>query len=193
MTEIKQDGIHWDRISRGNKILCDNCGHSNDLGSELCEECQTPLPTEDEDGEPLTMIVGEEVPAVGGAKKVQLKDAVNLNNLRRACEGIESDTMSVDEYMQIVKKIHTLTKMGVDLCNSDVVKKKMEELSGADLALAKDTQVELEKYHHGVSRMIEYIATGDKEAAREGFNIAEEALTKLDRIQDRAIEMMSYE
>ncbi|GEM_PF-962594 len=193
MTEPEQEGILWDRISRGNKILCDNCGHSNDLESELCEQCQTPLPIEDEDGEPLTMVVGEEAPASGGAKKVLLKDSVHLNNLRRACEGVESETMSADEYMQIVKKIHTLTKMGVDLFNSDVVKKKMEELSEEDLPLVKDTQVEIEKYHLGVSRMIEYLATGDKEAAREGFNKAEEALTKLDRIQDRAIEMMSYE
>lgn len=189
--EPEQEGILWDKLSRGNKVLCDNCGHSNDLGSEVCEECGTPLPTEDEDGEPLTMVIGE-VPTIEKAKKVLLKDAVHLNNLRKACLGVEAETMPVEEYKQIVKKIHTLTKIGVDLFNSDVVKKKLEDLSEEDVQLVKDTEAEIVKYHEGVSRMMEYLTTGDKKIAREGFDKVEAALTKLDTIQDRAIDMLTY-
>lgn len=190
MTEEKQEGGFWDRISNINKtIVCDNCGHENERGAVDCEECHTPLPEGDEDAEAINTFVGEGPLSSQQFRKVPIGDAKNLKNLRKACEGVESGTMSADEYRQIVKKLNNMTQMGVNLFKSDVVKKKTETLPENEIALVTETQAEIFKYHEGVSRMMQYLETGNVSDAREGFNIAEAALKNMDRIQDKAIEI----
>jgi len=190
MTEEKQEGGFWDRISNINKTtVCDNCGHENERGAVDCAECHTPLPEGDEDEEAINTFIGEGPLSSQQFRKVPIRDAKNLINLRKACEGVESGAMSADEYRQIVKKLNNMTQMGVNLFKSDVVKKKTEALPENEIALVHETQTEIFRYHEGVSRMMKYLETGNVSDAREGFNIAEEALRNMDRIQDKAIEI----
>jgi len=190
MSDEQQGGGFWDRISNINKtVVCDNCGHENERSNDECEECHTRLPEGDEDEEAVNTFIGEGPLAAQQFKKVPIKDAKNLINLRKACEGVETGAMSADEYRQIVKKLYNMTQMGVNLFKSDVVKKKTEALPENEIALVNDTQAEIIRYHEGVSRMMKYLETGNVGDAREGFNIAEEALKNMDRIQDRAIDI----
>jgi len=190
MSDEQQGGGFWDRISNiGKTTVCDNCGHENERGTVECEECHTHLPEGDEDAEAINTFVGEGPLSAQQFRKVPIKDAKNLINLRKACEGVESGAMSADEYRQIVKKLHNMTQMGVNLFKSDVVKKKAEALPENEIALVNDTQAEIIRYHEGVSLMMKYLETGNVSDAREGFNIAEEALKNMDRIQDRAIDI----
>lgn len=190
MSDEEHEGGFWNRISNINKtIVCDNCGHENERGTVECVECQNPLPEGEEDEEAINTFVGEGPLSSHQFKKVMLGDAKNLKNLRKACEGAESGTMSADEYRQIVKKLHNMTQMGVNLFKSDVVKKKVEALPENEKVLVGDTQTEVIKYYEGVSRMMKFLDTGNAGDAREGFNLAEEALKKMDKIQDRAIDI----
>ncbi|MDQ7822202.1 MAG: hypothetical protein RDV48_05345 [Candidatus Eremiobacteraeota bacterium] len=191
MSDVEEEGGFWSRISGSDRIMCDNCGHGNPHGAEICEECSTPLPGEGDDEETLNTVIGEVTGSHGKMKKVPLQDAKHLKNLRKACEGVEAGTMTKDEYRQVVRPIYTMTQMGVNLFKSDVVKKKLDDLPPEEVELVKNTQNELERYHDGVSLMLGYIEIGNPAMARAGFNTVEDALTKLDRLQDRAIDIAS--
>lgn len=187
--EKEQEEMQWNRIIDTDKIICDNCGHSNPLGTEVCEECENPLPRE-EDETGYSMIVGDAAGRAKG-KKVLLEDARNLKNLRKAYEGMKSGEMHIDEYRQIVKKIHSLTQQGVKLFKSDAVKKKIEGLPEEEKQLVADTQEQIERYHDGVSKMLKFLDMPTMEALNEGFFLVEDSLKILDQIQDRAFEIVA--
>ncbi|MDQ7825585.1 MAG: hypothetical protein RDV48_22485 [Candidatus Eremiobacteraeota bacterium] len=195
MSDEEEECGFYVRISGSDRIICDNCGHDNPRGAEVCEECSTPLPGDDDDEEALNTVVGElSGESSGGTsgsssegKKGLLYDAKHLRELREACEGIEGGTMSREDYGQVIRSLYVVTQKGAKRFKNDVIKKIHEGMPPEDVQLLNDAQRELERYHEGVSLMLGYLEIGNPTMVRAGFNVAEDALAKLDRIHDRAI------
>jgi hypothetical protein len=191
MTDTDNEDGFWNRISNINRVECESCGHANSRGAQMCEQCQSPLPQEDEEEEMINAMAGEGVGATEKFRKVLMKDATNLLNLKKAVEGVETGTMSKDDYRQIVKKIHSLTQKGVALCKADVVKKKVEKLPEEEQKLVAETSEQIFRYHDALTLMMKYLESSDVVDAKAGLAMAEDALIKMDHIQDRAIDIAS--
>jgi hypothetical protein len=189
MTDTDNEDGFWNKISSINRVECGNCGHGNSRGVTVCEQCQSPLPGEEEEEETVNAMVGEELAAAPKLRKVLLKDAKNLINLKRAVEGVESGTMSKDDYRQIVKKLHSLTAKGVALCKADVIKKKVAKLPEEEQKLVADTSEQIFRYHDAITLMMKYLESSDIIDAKAGLAMAEDALTKMDLLQDKAIDI----
>jgi soluble cytochrome b562 len=187
--EEHEEGGFWSRITSINRMECEQCGHDNSRGATVCEECNTPLPAEEEDEESYSTVIGEGLMTAGKYKKVTLQEASNLKKLRECLKGAESGAMSHDEYRHTVKKIFNAIDNIIKFAKTEGMKKKIAALPPEEVDLVRETQQEFEFYKEGLSIMLMFLDEGNPVFAREGFAKAEEALVRMDRIQDKIIAM----
>lgn len=192
----KDDGMGLDILKGLRSVLgieCKACGNINPSISRICEECKTPLEIDDDDDVSLSIIHREGMPGSAGQKKVPLEEAKYLLLLKDSVEKIKTGEMALEEYHGNVKTVLTVARVGAELFNTEVMQNKIEQLPEEQKQLALRTGALFNEYATGCSIMLQYDGSSNFTTAQRGLEMVEKALTEMDRIQDRALEIDASE
>ncbi len=165
---------------------CPECGEVNPADVIECQACGRKMPLQKEDEPQLSFVHNEGLGRVvsGKLEKVPMEKAANLAILDEAIEGLETGAIELSEYQKRVNKIKNDIEESIQLLKSDTFKAKVASLPQIQKKILNETEYLFEQYLSGLNRMLEYKGGGDVTPANEGFDMVEEALEKMDRVQD---------
>lgn len=174
-------------------IECKACGNINPSVATACEECQAPLEVRAEEEESVSFVHRQGIPGSVGQKKVALEEAKYLILLRDTLERARNNEISLEEYQENVKTVHTVANVGMELFNTEVMRNKIAQLPEEQKELATKTGALFAEYFQGCSMMLQYEGSGNFSQAQKGFEIVERVLNEMDIIQDRALAIEASE
>lgn len=189
--EMKLDILQGLRNVLG--IECKVCGNVNPSIAKVCEECQSPLEAPKDDEESLSYVHRQGIPGSLGQKKVALEEAKYLLLLKDTMKKITNREITLEEYQESVKTVQTVATVGMELFNTEVMRDKIAQLPEEQKNLAERTGALFRDYAQGCAMMVAYDGSGNFTQAQRGLDMVERALTEMDRIQDRALEIEAEE
>ncbi len=185
--EEREEGSIWDKISKARDITCRKCGQSSPPGSEECQSCHAALKI-DEDEVPFEAVAGE-MRKAQQQNKIPLDEAKTLISLRKARDEVQAGMITDEGYRMLVMPILNMAQMGVAVFESDPGKKFLAKLKDEEAELAKKQYDAFSRFLAGVTTMVQYLQSHDRNHVTEGFAKAEKALEDADRIQDKQLEI----
>lgn len=186
----EHEGDIWERLRRIREVVCESCGYENTTGSRICTQCNAPLAAEEEERS-FSAVAGEvRTGSDREGGKTHLGEAKTLTTLKNAVDGICSGLMSKEEYNSVIVKILNMAKTGISLFDTDTVRKKIETLPPAEVEVVNKTHEGFKKFYDGVWLMYGYSEVNDVNIAKDGYTMAEEAMSFLDTVQDKALEIV---
>lgn len=188
----------FEGLQKALRTQCPECGESNDGDALVCVNCGASL-KESEESSGLDFVHLEGMPSSSsyeedirlGKKKIPLEESKNLLLLIESVEKLESGEIDLVQYRENVSVVNKVAWAGMELFKTDLFKKKIEELPEEQKQIALATGKLFEKYFQGCQLMLSYEGGEDGSMVLKGFRMAEEALTEMDKIQDKAMAISS--
>jgi hypothetical protein len=174
-------------------IECKGCGNINPSTAMKCEECGAPLEAKKDDDRTVSVVHREGIPGAHGQRKVAAEDAKYLLLLRDSVEKIMKKAMTFEEYQNNVKIVLTVARVGVELFNTEIMQERVARLPEEQQALVHKTAALFADYSLGCTTMLHYDGSSNFSQAKRGLEMVTKALTEMDRIQDRALEIEAAE
>ena len=182
-------------------VECDECGHINSGDASQCEECGYVFPEQpeekqfsykQEDKTTKDSDVDDEKAYRSGMKAIPIEESKNLIMLQETIEGAEAGEITPQEYRQNVTKVLNVALTGVELFKTKVFTDNIDKLPPEQKTLATESARLFDLYAQGCRRMLDFDGS-ELTPAAEGFEMVENALTEMDRIQKQAIEFAHEE
>lgn len=179
----------WEAIRQISSQECPECGAEITRSDSSCPSCGAALAPAEEEAEPaLNVMAGGEAGKGGAHPKVPLENARNLRRLREARDGILDGSMSAETYKSTVAEILHVAHLGAEIFKTPAVKTKVATLPPDEAELVARTEAEMKALHRAVGQMARFSESGDRGDVEEGFREAEAAYTRMDALQDQALE-----
>jgi len=177
-------------------VECPECGEINPTDAEECEFCAAELEGLEEEGPSFSLMHRVGVGDIGAPimegldpamAKIPAGESKNLMILRQAIEKVRMNEISLDEYRRNVAVVLNVARNGVELFNSDILKKQMAQFDEGMQSVVWDAGVLYEDFFAGCERMMEYEGGANTGLATEGLEIVETALLNMDQLHDEVI------
>ncbi|MCD4784169.1 MAG: hypothetical protein K8T10_10150 [Candidatus Eremiobacteraeota bacterium] len=171
---------------------CPECSEVNPSGVLECEFCGAALEEEREEEPSISLLqevgVGSGAEEVeSGFEKVPLEESENLLLLQDTVDALKTGEVTYQDYKKYVSMVLNTAKNGVEIFQTDMVKKQLSTMSDEIRVIAEDTALYYREFYDGCLRMMEYNGDNDISPATEGLGMVETALRNMDGLHDRII------
>ena len=182
-------------------LECKECGHINSGDATQCEECGFVFPEQAEDKHfsykqevvsGMAMQDATEEDYKNGLKAIPLEESENLLLLQETVQRLSEGEITEAEYRQNITKVYNIANIGVELFKTKVFVDTIAKLPPDQKQLATESSKLFTLYAQGCKRMLEFDGSSP-DPALEGLEMAEQALTEMDRLQHQAIEIAEEE
>jgi hypothetical protein len=186
------EGSILEMLQNALRTTCQSCGEANVSNARQCVACGARLHEVDEELRSVSLIQSDGVLSSAlrdGLVKVPLRQSRSLLLLRetlqhmKCCLSFERYGENVNQVLLEAQKVREA--LGSDVLGGDV--QKLSTMSPAYGDIFVQIRRAVDQYCCGLLRMLEYDGGDDVTPATEGYVAVEEALLKLDSMQDRVI------
>lgn len=168
--EPEDDGATWDGIAQAFADAEDN---------------------EEEDSAPFSVL--SDGLLGGSTEKIPLEQSPNLLLAREAAEQIRNDEIDPEEYLEKIMQVAQVAENGIKLFSAEVVKKETEKLPPEQQQMVREFEEQVYVLKEGTDLMAAYVDSGNIDDLDRGLQLVEQSMAAVDKIQDRAIDLMRLE
>jgi len=189
--DISLEGSILEKLQSALRKTCPSCGEANDSDVGQCAACGARVEEVDEERRSISLLQREGMPWTrrDSMVKVPLRQSKNLLLLRETVQHMKC-CLPFERYGENVNKVLLEAQKVRRALGSDALKRDVQKLSALSPAygdIFNQTLRAVDQYCSGLVRMLEYRGGDDVTPATEGYAAVEDALLKLDSMQDRVI------